>query len=146
MPPYSGAVGRALAGFNRGAALMEQYRYTEAVKAFEKVLELQPDWIAARFNLGLARFNLHGQAGAKKSLGEARKTFEAVLETVPDHLHARFCLGLYHQHFGENEKALRHFESVYGRDPEDPFVAYKCAEALIGLAATRRRPGCSRRS
>ena len=140
-PPYptagttdgSGPLVRALAMFNHGAALMEQYRYPEAVKAFERVLELQPDWIAARFDLGLACFNLHGKAGAKKSLGDARRTFETVLRAVPDHLPARFCMGLYHQHFGESEKALSHFEAVQGRDPEDPCVAYKCAEALIGL-------------
>ena len=54
-PPF-----KVLAEFNRGAALMEQYRYSEAAKAFQAVQELAPDWLAARFNLGLAYFNMHG--------------------------------------------------------------------------------------
>jgi hypothetical protein len=51
LPPAQvrGLIGKALAEFNKGAALLEQYRYAEAAKAFEIVLELAPDWNAARF-------------------------------------------------------------------------------------------------
>jgi len=52
--------------FNRGAALMEQYRYPDASKAFETVLEAAPDWTAARFNLGLAYLNSAGKTDADK--------------------------------------------------------------------------------
>ncbi|MGD8500846.1 MAG: hypothetical protein PVJ86_09380, partial [Phycisphaerales bacterium] len=47
----SDSLGKALADFNRGAALLEQYKYGEAAKAFESVLDVAPDWTAARFNL-----------------------------------------------------------------------------------------------
>jgi len=46
--------GKALAHFNRGAALLEQYKYSEAARVFESVMDTAPDWTAARFNLGLA--------------------------------------------------------------------------------------------
>ena len=49
-----------LAEFNRGAGLLEQYQYAEAAAAFEKVLAVFPDWLAARFNLGLAYLNMEG--------------------------------------------------------------------------------------
>ncbi|MBE3069678.1 MAG: VCBS repeat-containing protein [Planctomycetes bacterium] len=124
---------KALAEFNRAGALTEQYDYTAAAKAYENVLALAPDWLAARFNLGVAQFNLHGQQGAAENLDAARKTFEAVLAVDPKHRHARFCLGLYHQHMGDNDKAVDHFLAVQEADPADPFVAYKCAETLLGL-------------
>jgi len=123
----------ALAQFNRGGALMEQYRYAEASKAYEAVLDLAPAWVAARFNLGVAYFNMHGQRGGQENLDAARQVFETILASAPGHLHARFCLGLYHQHVGDDEKALEHFQRVRQADATDPHAAYKCAEALVAL-------------
>ncbi|MHC4582594.1 MAG: hypothetical protein ACYS14_14145, partial [Planctomycetota bacterium] len=108
---------KALANFNRGAALLEQYKYQEAARAFESVLNTQGDWTAARFNLGLAYFNLQVKPGAKSYLELARDAFEAVLQSDPDHLYARFCLGLYHQYVGENEEAVKYFRTVHEGDP-----------------------------
>jgi thioredoxin-like negative regulator of GroEL len=124
---------KALAEFNKGAALLEQYRYAEAAKAFETVLELAPDWNAARFNLGLAYFNLQETPGGKDYLKNAQDAFEAVLQSDPNHLSARFCLGLYWQHFGQNEKTLECFQAVHRADATDPHVAYKYAEALLSV-------------
>ena len=71
----------ALADFNRGAALMEQYRYGQAAEAFEKVVQSFPDWTAARFNLGLASFlQFTPEAHAK-----ARDAFERILQVEPNH-------------------------------------------------------------
>ncbi|MHC4582969.1 MAG: CRTAC1 family protein [Planctomycetota bacterium] len=127
---------KALAEFNRGAALLEQYKYANATKAFEAVLEIVPDWTAARFNLGLAYFNMQVKPGAKKYLTLAQEAFETVLESKPEHLHARFCLGLYYQYLGQNEKALEYFQSVHEYDKDDPHVLYKYAETLITLGKT----------
>jgi len=127
------SVVKALAEFNKGAGFLEQYRYAEAAKAFETVLALAPDWNAARFNLGLAYFNLQETPGGKDYLKNAREAFEAVLQSDPNHIHARFCLGLYWQHFGQNEKALECFQAVHQDDAADPHVAYKYAEALLSV-------------
>ncbi|MFC1792746.1 FG-GAP-like repeat-containing protein [Planctomycetota bacterium] len=129
----SDSLGKALADFNRGAALLEQYKYIEAAKAFESVLEAAPDWTAARFNLGLAYFNMQVKPGAKSYLDLAHEAFETILESDPNHLHARFCLGLYYQHLGETQKALECIRKVYEGDSEDPYVLYKYAEVLINL-------------
>ena len=133
----SESLGKALAGFNRGAALLEQYKYSEAARAFESVLDAAPDWTAARFNLGLAYVNMQVQPGAKNYLKLAQEAFETVLQSNPDHLHARFCLGLYHQHIGQSEKALECLRKVYEDDSEDPYVLYKYAEILINLGHTQ---------
>lgn len=127
---------KTIAEFNRGAAFLEQYKYSEAARAFESVLDAAPDWTAARFNLGLAYINMQVKPGAKSYLELAQEAFETVLQSNPDHLHARFCLGLYYQHFGENEKALVCFRKVYESDSEDPYVLYKYAETLINVGLT----------
>jgi len=139
VPPAAGLSAdhvKALAAFNRGGALLEQYDYAEAVKAFEMAVRLAPDWTAARFNLGLAYFNMHGQLGAEKALDAARQVFETVLASDPRHLHARFCLGMFYQHMGDNAKALEAFQAVREAGGEDPTVAYKCAEVLLALGRT----------
>ena len=119
--------------FNRGSALLEQYEFVEAAKAFEAVLAEMPDWTAARFNLGLAYLNLQEDAAAADSIDKARTAFEAVLAAKPDHLPATFCLGLLHQHLGDNGKAAEFFGKVHAADAADPFAAYKYAEALLAL-------------
>lgn len=132
-PAISESMAAAIASFNRGAGLLEQYKFTSAAKAFEEVLEAEPGWTAARYNLGLAYLNMQEQAGAKDYLELARESFEAVLRSKGDHLHAQFCLGLYYQHLGKTEKAAESFRAVYQADDKDPYVLYKLAEVLIAL-------------
>ncbi|MDH3214810.1 MAG: FG-GAP-like repeat-containing protein, partial [Candidatus Krumholzibacteria bacterium] len=132
-PENSAAYAKALVEFNRGGALMEQYRYSEAARAYEEVLQYAPNWDAARFNLGLAYLNMIGVQEGQQGLDRARDVFEAVLASDPGHLPSHFGLGLYHQHVGENTDALEHFQAVYKSDSDDPYVAYKCAEALLAL-------------
>ncbi len=129
----SESLGKAFSEFNRGAALLEQYRYAEAATAFEAVLDIAPDWNAARFNLGLANLNMQVKPGAKNYLQSAREAFETVLQRDSQHLHARFCLGLYYEHLADNEKTLECFQAVYEADKTDPHVLYKYAETLINL-------------
>jgi Tfp pilus assembly protein PilF len=128
----TGTVSQALAEFNRGTALLEKREYKDAVAALEKTLALAPDWTAARFNLGLAQYNLQ----KPEHLEAARQAFEQVLAADPDHLPARFSLGLYDQHLGKNAEALACFKAVYERDSGDTYVAYKYAETLLTAGCT----------
>lgn len=137
LTPHQGAsvssMSKTVARFNQGAALLEQYSYGKAAAIFEEVVKAAPDWTAARFNLGLAYFNMQEKRGAEEYLSYARDAFETVLRADPNHLHARFCLGLYHQHLGNNAEALACFEAVYRADLTNPYVAYKYAETLMSL-------------
>ena len=128
-----GPLGKAVVQFNRGAALLEQYRYSEATKAFEKVLNYAPDWNAARFNLGLAYFNMLEDPGAIDFLNKSRDMFKTVLQSDPNHLQSQFSMGLYHEYLGENETALEYFRAVYEGDSKNPYVLYKYAVTLISL-------------
>lgn len=121
---------QALTAHNRGAALLEQYRYAEAAKEFARVIELFPDWTAARFNLGVAYLNMQED---RQTVDKSREVFEEVLKADPKHLPALYCLGIYFQHSGQNDKAVEYFQRVAEADPKDPYVAYKCAEVLLAV-------------
>jgi len=123
----------ALTQFNRGAALLEQYQYSQAAHAFQEVLMQAPDWVAAHFNLGLALLNMQGESGAEDSLAQARQEFELVLAADPQNISAQFCLGLLYQHLGQHEQAKTYFISAHQADPRDPHVLYKVAESLLAL-------------
>ncbi len=122
-----------LAQFNRGAALLEQYRYAEAAEVFAQVVKTAPSWTAARFNLGLALLNMQEEAEAVESLTRSTEFFQSILQEDPAHLASQFCLGLIHQHRGDNVRAMECFRAVHQADPKDPYVAYKYAETLIAL-------------
>lgn len=141
--PTADSAREALAEFNRGAGLMEQYTgRPDALDALGRAVELEPDWIAARYNLGLANLHLGGSAeegekdpaeGVKERYDVARDLFEQVLAEQPDHVHAHFSLGVLCRHLGDTRSALEHFEVAHRLDPDDPFVAFKYGEALADL-------------
>ncbi|MHC4741670.1 MAG: CRTAC1 family protein, partial [Planctomycetota bacterium] len=127
------SMSKTVARFNRGAALMEQYSYVKAAKTFERVVKAQPEWTAARFNLGLAYYNMQEDKGAEQYLAYAQEAFETVLDQDPNNLSAQFCLGLYHMYLGKSDKAIKYLEAVYRADSADPYVVYKYSEALINI-------------
>jgi len=121
---------KALAEFNQGAALLEQYKYAKAAEKFEAVVAAFPAWTAARFNLGLALLNLPDAADA---LDRAEAEFQRVIAVEPDQRWAHFCLGVLYDHKGEFDKALDHYGKVHGSDPDDPFVGFLYAETFRKL-------------
>ena len=121
---------KALAEFNRGTALLEQYDYPGAVKQLESVVAALPAWTAARFNLGLALLNLPDSAD---SHDRAEVELKKVIEADPGHPWAHFCLGVLYYHNGEFPQAQEHFGKVHASDPDDPFVAFEYAETLRKL-------------
>ncbi len=63
-PIASDELSSALSQFNRGAALLEQYRYSEAAEALENVVRLFPQWTAAaRGSILFPRCDRAGQGG-----------------------------------------------------------------------------------
>lgn len=124
---------RALAAFNKGCALLEQYEYSAASKQFEAVLKEFPQWTAAKFNLELAYLNMMEDAGGKEIINQAEQLFQEVARENPQLIHAWYCLGLYYEHVGQREKALEVFQKAYQLDPQDPHICLKLAEAYLAM-------------
>ncbi len=90
---------KSLAGVlehDRARELLEQGRFTEAVKLLESIVEGQPDFWAARNNLALGYYYM-GQCS------KAIDTIYGVLEQEPGNLHALCNLAILYQHEGKTE-------------------------------------------
>jgi tetratricopeptide (TPR) repeat protein len=107
---------------NRGIAIMDGFHYREAIPEFEKVVRMAPDWPAGHINLGIALLN---QGNDDTSLlPRCREVFDNVLRRDPDNPHAHFCLGMLLMHQKDGAEAIRHFEAVLKKDPNDAYSWY----------------------
>ncbi len=110
---------------NLGVAYLEQHRYAEAVKEFEKVVAALPDWAEGQYNLGVAVFSLHDNARAEEQ-------FRKALALSPSHPYAHYSLGLAYKQDGKTGEALAQFLKVLEVDPGDPDTHYN-----VGLLYAR---------
>ncbi|HEY4392287.1 MAG TPA: tetratricopeptide repeat protein [Paenibacillus sp.] len=88
---------KSLAGVlehDRARELLEQGKFTEAVKLLESIVEDQPDFWAARNNLALGYYYMG-------KCSKAIETIYGVLEQEPGNLHALCNLAILYQHEGE---------------------------------------------
>jgi tetratricopeptide (TPR) repeat protein len=97
---------------NLGVALMEQFRFAEAVHAFERALEKDPSLDLARVNLVLAHFYVPDHEAA-------RREAEAALVRMPDSPRLNYVLGLIARGEGRAEDAVPYLQKVLEQDPRD---------------------------
>lgn len=97
---------------NLGVALLEQFRFADAVSAFERAVATDP-------TLGLARVNLVIAHLYVPDHDAARREAEAALEALPDSLHLNYILGLVARAEGRAEDAIPYLKKVLEEDPKD---------------------------
>jgi tetratricopeptide (TPR) repeat protein len=97
---------------NIGAALLEQYKAKEAVESFTRALEIKPDLLMARINLGIALYYLPDADGAKREAGKA-------LTQDPNAPQPHYILGLIARAQSRFDEAIGEFEKVLQIDPGD---------------------------
>ncbi|WP_379128602.1 tetratricopeptide repeat protein [Paenibacillus sp. sgz500958] len=93
---------------DRARSLLEEGKFTEAVKLLTEITQNTPDFLAAHNNLALAYFYMGRFAKAKESI-------ERVLELAPGDLHALCNLAIFLQYEGAREplsKLLRTLEAT----------------------------------
>ena len=132
----SGAVGKSrddgafrvtlemIAENNRGAGLMEQYKYKQAKEVFQALVDAHPDWLDAKVNLGIAVLNFTQKGAAAVSI------LEQVVAEDPDHAAATYCLGVSLFHATRISQARVQFERAVEQDPLDAYSAYFLARCL----------------
>jgi len=121
----------ALACFERGcAADSEPRRFGEAIAAYRRALELDPDFADAHCNLGTVFYNQGRHA-------ESRDCFKRSLALAPDHLESHFNLGNVLEEEDRNEGALKHYKEA---TRIDPFFA----DARLNLALLYEKLGLRR--
>ena len=114
---------------NRGVALMEQYDYAGAVKAFEEVYKLVPESTEARVNLAIAMYN----RCTKGDLERGEELLDSVIEEDPGNVRALYFRGITHQYRGRDERAISHFERVVELLPQEACAWYLLARSKSHL-------------
>lgn len=97
---------------NLGVALLEQFKYDDAVVRFKQALDLKPDLPLARLNLAIALFNA-------QKLPEAREGVNVTLRDTPNSPQANYVLGLIDRTENNPDEALSAFRKVLEIDPLD---------------------------
>lgn len=111
---------------NRGTALLDQYKFKEAIEEFRAVVEKYPDVTPGWVNLGIAYFY-------DQRYNEAIEAFQEALRREPDEPHAHYVLGLIYRNQDEIDQAIKAFEKVYRADPNDASTAYYLGQLYMRL-------------
>src|SRR6266478_9223228 len=106
-----GNTGEAFRYNTLGVAYMNQQKFAEAQKYFEKALAADPKFAVARLNLGIALLS-------QQKLGPARAALEEATRLLPNDPYAWYNLGLLYKDTGEPEKAIEAFQHVAQLSPE----------------------------
>ena len=87
--------------------------YEQALEAYRKAVDLDPDFADAHCNLGAVLYNKGARAAA-------RRAFERCLALEPEHVEAHFNLANLLEEDGLDELALEHYGAALARDPLYP--------------------------
>ena len=88
-----------LAYYDSGKKLAKQGRFTEAIKAYEKAIELNPNYSWSYYELGIAQF-------AAGNFTEAIQAYEKAVELKPDHIWSYNNLGDAFSKQGKFDRAI----------------------------------------
>ena len=138
--------------FSRGVALEEDPRnQLQAIAAYERVLELDPEHAAAHINLGtlyynrqdykaaeqhyqealridpkyaLAHFDLGNVLDETGRVTEAIKAYLAALQLAPTYADAHYNLALAYEKIKEPRKALKHWQAYVRLDATGPWSVH----------------------
>jgi len=98
--------------FLKGNVFSRQGHFEEAIDAYKKSIENNPNATVAYFNLALAYKRLNRQ-------GEAAVAFEKAVELEPGNLDARYSLGNIYNHLERWEDAIAQLNIVVHRRQDD---------------------------
>src|SRR5713226_283432 len=138
--------------FTRGVALEEDPRnQLQAIAAYERVLELDPEHAAAHINLGtlyynrqdykaaeehyrravqidpryaLAHFDLGNVLDETGRVAEAIQTYIAALQLAPTYADAHYNLALAYEKIKEPRRALKHWQAYVKLDATGPWSVH----------------------
>lgn len=98
---------------NRGVALAEQGKFTQAIAAFNKAIKIHPTYENAYNNLGLV-------LGSQNQFSEAATAFNRALAINPSNFETYNNLGIALGSQGRFSEAVAAFNQAIAINPEDP--------------------------
>ena len=119
--------------FNSGYAKAELKKYREAIQDYNKVIELNPNFVNAYYNRGIAKFNL-------QDYREAIQDYNKVIELNPNYADAYYSRGNAKGKLQDYRGAIQDFNKAIQLNP-------KLAEAynnrgLAKIISGQKDSGC----
>ena len=119
--------------FEQGCKLdSDRKTYAEAIKAYQRAIECDPDCADAHCNLGSVYFN-------QDRLASSRTCFERSLAIDPHHVEANLNLATLFEDDGRFQMALRYYKVALDADP-------MYADAHVSLALVYEKIGLRRKA
>jgi tetratricopeptide (TPR) repeat protein len=123
----------AVEWFEQGCKLdSNRSTYAEAIEAYKRALECDPDFADAHCNLGSVYFN-------QDRIASSRICFERALVIDPNHIEANLNLATLLEDEGRYQMALRHYKVAIAADP-------MYADAHVSLALVYEKIGLRRKA
>src|SRR5215213_1404265 len=111
---------------NKGSALSHLSKHNEAIKCYDRVIEIKPKYSGAWYNKGTSLIYLG-------KYQEAIKCLEKVLELMPDHVDAWSNKGSALLNLGKYEEAIVCFDKALESEPNDAYTLTNKCSALSRL-------------
>lgn len=109
--PQASPDAEVAAHLDRGASLLYQGKYDEAIAELEAALKLRPTYLKARLNLATAYFH-------KKDYPRSERELLRCLKLDPAYTNARFNLAITYHASGKLDEALAAYRKVLEEDPK----------------------------
>jgi tetratricopeptide (TPR) repeat protein len=111
--------GDAREAFDRGVEAYRNNRDEEAVEAFRRAVEADPDFAEAHYRLGLA-YNVTRQPDeAEKAFRDAVKAYEKITKRDEKNSDAFYFLGLCYEKLGEYDDAVKALKEAVKTSPAE---------------------------
>ncbi len=117
------AQNNAIDYYNMGLALYYQGKLDEAIAAYQKAIEIDPDYADAYYNIGIA---LRKQG----KLDEAIAAYQKAIEIDPDYADAYYNIGIALRKQGKLDEAIAAYQKAIEIDPDYAKAYYNIGIAL----------------
>ena len=104
----------------------DQGRRIQAIRAYEKVVVVDPEFAGGYYNLGNLYYDM-------KRFDRAAAYFQKVIALKPDFVEAYYNLGNLYYDTGKYERAMTNFEKVIALKPEFVEAHFQMGNACYGL-------------
>ncbi len=110
-----------------GNELFKEEKYEEAVKAFEKLIEENPEAYIISQNIGNCYFQM-------EQYDKAVEYYQKILDEDPENTDAMLLIGKAYENKGDEEKALEWYRKIKFEEIDDPVVLYNIGTRFYNMA------------